>query len=149
MYQWPSATLYQHSMSPAKPGTKLSYDVNQISMFCPNVPFTGLHLQNCSMRLTAFERDSLKQAARVHFGEDAKVRLFGSRTNDMARGGDIDLLVESNWTDPAKLAQAHTQFLATAYTLLGEQKLDVLLDYPGRSTHPPIFELAREQGVLL
>lgn len=101
------------------------------------------------MRLTEFQRESLKQAAKVHFGEEATVRLFGSRIDDHARGGDIDLLVESPLTDTAQLALAHTRFLAAVYTVLGEQKLDVLLDYPGRPTHPPIFALARQQGVML
>lgn len=101
------------------------------------------------MRLTPLQRDCLTQAARAHFGDAATLRLFGSRVDDHAKGGDIDLLLESTLTDPAEVAQAHIRFLASVYNVLGEQKLDVLLDYPGRTTHPPIFALAREQGVLL
>jgi len=65
------------------------------------------------------------------------------------RGGDIDLLVETQLLDPAQIAQAHTRFLARVYSHLGEQKVDVLSDYPGCVQHPPIFERARKQGVLL
>jgi hypothetical protein len=32
---------------------------------------------------------------------------------------------------------------------LGEQKVDVLIDYPGRRSQPPIFQMALQEGILL
>jgi hypothetical protein len=101
------------------------------------------------MRLTPFERDTLKQAAQSSFEPGVLVRLFGSRVDDSRRGGDIDLLMETQWSDPARIAAAHTRFLAMVYARLGEQKVDVLMDYPSRQQRPAIFEVAKREGVLL
>lgn len=100
------------------------------------------------MRLTSQQRQVLTAAARDCFGPKARVRLFGSRADDTRRGGDIDLLIETELCDPAQIARAHTQFLARVYTALGEQKIDVLIDYPARQSQSLIYEVAR-QGVLL
>lgn len=70
------------------------------------------------MRLSAFERQTLKQAALSSFGPGVVLRLFGSRVADGQRGGDIDLLVETQLLDPAQIAQAHTRFLARVYSHL-------------------------------
>lgn len=48
------------------------------------------------MRLSRIERDVIVREARESFGPDARVKLFGSRTDDSRRGGDIDLLVQSD-----------------------------------------------------
>lgn len=101
------------------------------------------------MRLSTFERDTLKQAAQASFEPGVVVRLFGSRVEDDQRGGDIDLLIETGLSDPARIAQAHTRFLTLVYSRLGEQKVDVLIDYPERAQRPAIFDLARQQGVVL
>lgn len=101
------------------------------------------------MRLSDFERDTLKRAAVDCFGSGTQVRLFGSRTDDSRKGGDIDLLVEVPSSDPAAIASAHTRFLARVYSRLGEQKVDVLIDFPGRRFYPSIFETARRDGVVL
>ncbi|MBT9165716.1 MAG: hypothetical protein DDT25_00371 [Chloroflexi bacterium] len=101
------------------------------------------------MRLSTFERDALKQAAQASFEPGVVVRLFGSRVAEDLRGGDIDLLIETGMRDPAQIARAHTRFLSLVYSRLGEQKVDVLIDYPEREQRPAIFDLARQQGVLL
>ena len=96
------------------------------------------------MRLSEHEKETLKHAALVCFGQGTRMRLFGSR-----EGGDIDLLIESPLTDPAEIAKAHTRFLSQIYKRLGEQKVDVLIDYPGRRSHPPIFQTALQECILL
>lgn len=45
------------------------------------------------MRLTEDERVSIKHITAGVFGADAVVWLFGSRTDDSKRGGDVDLYV--------------------------------------------------------
>lgn len=101
------------------------------------------------MRLTLFEHDVLKHAAQASFEPGVVLRLFGSRVSDDKQGGDIDLLVETSLQDPADIARAHTRFLSHVYGKLGEQKVDVLIDYLTRLQRPPIFDLARQQGVVL
>ncbi|QEP43559.1 hypothetical protein D5085_10775 [Ectothiorhodospiraceae bacterium BW-2] len=54
----------------------------------------------------------------------AVVRLFGSRLDDSKRGGDIDLLIETDISQPDELVKAKNRFLAQLYRELGEQKID-------------------------
>lgn len=101
------------------------------------------------MRLSTQEQQVLRRAVTECFGDSAQVRLFGSRVDDAGRGGDIDLLIETPLTDPQRIAAAHTRFLSAVYARMGEQKVDVLIDFPTRQTRSPIYQVARTQGVLL
>ena len=47
------------------------------------------------MRLSTAQARVILGCVRQQFGADAQVLLFGSRLDDLARGGDVDLLVES------------------------------------------------------
>jgi len=47
------------------------------------------------MRLLDSQMDSIKTVISRHAGNGCRVYLFGSRLNDQARGGDIDLLIET------------------------------------------------------
>ena len=47
------------------------------------------------MRLSTAQTRVILHCIRQQFGADANVMLFGSRLDDAARGGDVDLLVES------------------------------------------------------
>lgn len=44
-----------------------------------------------TMRLTPAQVKSIKQVAAEVLGEQARLMLFGSRVDDLRRGGDIDL----------------------------------------------------------
>lgn len=55
------------------------------------------------MRLSPAQARLIVQCVRQQFGANARVMLFGSRLDDTARGGDVDLLVESE--APATLRQ--------------------------------------------
>ncbi|MEK6749737.1 MAG: nucleotidyltransferase domain-containing protein [Pseudomonadota bacterium] len=48
------------------------------------------------MRLTISQRTFVLQIVTRIAGPDARVILFGSRLDDTGRGGDLDLLIESN-----------------------------------------------------
>ncbi len=45
------------------------------------------------MRLNEFEIDTINKLAKKHFGDGTSVYLFGSRTDDRKKGGDIDLFI--------------------------------------------------------
>ena len=63
---------------------------------------------------------------------NARVYLFGSRTDDEARGGDIDILILDKETlNIRELSDIERTF----WRAFGEQKLD-LVCYPPDSEHP-------------
>ncbi len=101
------------------------------------------------MRLTAQERAVIRQAVAEAFGADALVWLFGSRVDDSQRGGDIDLLIKTSQMDINAMTRAEIGFLTRLHMILGEQKIDVLLDCPSRKTCSPIFAIAQKTGILL
>lgn len=93
-------------------------------------------IQPTFMRLTQLERDAMTSAAKESFEPEVVVRMFGSTVAQGSCGGDIDLPSETQLRDPARVARAHTRFLSNLYARLGEQKVDVLIDYPKRQQRP-------------
>jgi predicted nucleotidyltransferase len=75
------------------------------------------------MRLTNKEIDTIKNSV-LALDADARVYLFGSRIDDAKRGGDIDLLIESNILTKQDLRKIRWQF----FGVFGEQKMDLVLD---------------------
>lgn len=101
------------------------------------------------MRLTDQQRAIIRATVAETFGAGAEVWLFGSRADDSKRGGDIDLLIETDQVDVDAIARAEIALLTKLQMKLGEQKIDVLLDYPSRKIRPPIFSIAKQTGILL
>jgi len=99
------------------------------------------------MRLTEQQAKDISRLAHQVAGETARVRLFGSRLDDNAKGGDIDLLLEipEPVTDPALLA---ARFAARVSRLMRGRKVDVLLAAPNLE-RLPIHEVALSEGRLL
>jgi len=102
-----------------------------------------------AMRLTEEQRRAILSAVHAHFGEDARVLLFGSRVDDRLRGGDIDLLVEtiSIQPDSRDAVVAKVSAVADIQRAIGERKIDLVVTGPGGDA--PIAVEARSKGVAL
>lgn len=99
------------------------------------------------MRLSSQEINTIKAQAAATFGAAAVVRLFGSRIDDVARGGDIDLMVST--TEPVdRPALLAATLAARLQRTLGDQRIDVLVDAPNLQRQP-IHEIAWREGILL
>jgi predicted nucleotidyltransferase len=99
------------------------------------------------MRLTPAQRKTIRDTVRSLAGADARVRLFGSRTDDRARGGDIDLLVEVD-RPVHGAALLGARIGARLQQALGDRRIDVVLS--ATNTPPqPIVRMAREEGIEL
>lgn len=99
------------------------------------------------MRLSEVERRAIVTIAREVIGGDVQVRLFGSRADDRARGGDIDLMVETDRALPDRLQQ-ELRLGVRLERALGGRRVDLLLVDP---TVPlqPVHRVARREGVAL
>ncbi len=96
------------------------------------------------MRLNREQVQAINQIVHRKAGETAKVYLFGSRLDDAARGGDVDLLVE---TDARIPRLKHARMKMELEQLLG-LPVDVLVH--ARDTEAsPFVELARLKGLAL
>jgi uncharacterized protein len=100
------------------------------------------------MRLNRRDIQAIKQVATTIFGESATVRLFGSRTDDQKKGGDIDLLIQCNQpVSRMDLYQLKIQFLVQLKKAIGDQKIDVLIDNGQQNS--PIVHDAYMKGILI
>lgn len=100
------------------------------------------------MRLNTSQIEAIKQEAEHFFGARAEVWLFGSRVDDTAKGGDVDLYVRAVSGDANQLVAARCAFLARIKRRIGDRKIDLVLQREGGELLP-IYELARQQGVRL
>ena len=98
------------------------------------------------MRLTAEEVAAIKVSAREAFGDDAIVRLFGSRTDDRGRGGDIDLHIEVN--PGGQDLERAADFRWFLFGRIEEQKVDLVFHVRGRPLRA-IDHIAMAEGVTL
>lgn len=98
------------------------------------------------VRLSVEYIDAIKDATREAFGASAVVRVFGSRLDDSARGGDIDLHVE---TDPLPDEwRARGMFEDILFRRIEPQKVDLIISK--RGCDPRGFErIAYRDGVVL
>jgi len=79
------------------------------------------------MRLSKFEIDTINKLAGKHFGNGTTVFLFGSRTDDRKKGGDIDLLIKNDDTQLLTL-RSKIRFLVDLKAIIGNRKIDVIFD---------------------
>jgi predicted nucleotidyltransferase len=99
------------------------------------------------MRLTSDQINAIRQLVQQLAGTKSTVRLFGSRLDDNAHGGDVDLMLELNEPvdNPALMT---AQLSAGVSRLMHGRKVDVLLSAPNLE-RLPIHDIAFKEGQLL
>jgi len=95
------------------------------------------------MRLGVDEAKTVRQEIR-RLDPDAEIYLYGSRADDSARGGDIDLLVLSDKLGFRDVLRLRTAILDQ----LGWQQLDLVVRRRDQ-LNEPLAAAARETGVRL
>lgn len=96
------------------------------------------------MRLTDRQIRVIKEEVAGLFGPDTPVWLFGSRVDGMARGGDIDIMIEAP-LDPHEALEKELALYARLIRRLGEQRIDIIIH---RTNTPmlPIHQAAITTG---
>jgi len=103
-----------------------------------------------SMRLTDAERAQIGWAARDVLPPGSRVLLFGSRTDDSRRGGDIDRLVEPPAAvDAAQEIALCSRLMVQLYRRIGERRIDIVIARPGTADDRHVVAEARRHGIEL
>ena len=99
------------------------------------------------MRLTDDQIQTILQLARQVAGNECQVRVFGSRLDDAAHGGDLDLMLDlpEPLDNPALIS---AQMSALVSRAMHGRKVDVLLSAPNLM-RLPIHDMAFKEGKLL
>lgn len=96
------------------------------------------------MRLTQEQTRRIRATAHRILGDEARLTLFGSRVDDTAKGGDIDLYIETptpvDWWRRAQLLAALEHELGLSCDLLFRS---------AEEAERPIHRIARKTGVAL
>jgi predicted nucleotidyltransferase len=99
------------------------------------------------MRLTDEEIEAIRRLACQVAGEGSRVRVFGSRLDDSAHGGDLDLMLELDEA-AANPALTAARMAAKVSRVMHGRKVDVLLSAPNL-LRQPIHDIAFKEGILL
>ena len=100
-----------------------------------------------TMRLTEETKNIIIASVCRYFSQTEKIILFGSRTDNSKRGGDIDILVQTP-VSSAVAFEAKVRTVAALQQKLGEQRID-LLTASGADDNRLIVQNAYRQGVVL
>lgn len=99
------------------------------------------------MRLQPQQIAIIKQLTLDVFGAKAVVRLFGSRLDDDARGGDVDLHIDCSERVESPALAISRLGAACSRAMFG-RKVDVVISAPGL-IELPIHRVAKEEGIVL
>lgn len=99
------------------------------------------------MRLTELQVKVIRSSVMEVLGEGCVIKLFGSRVHDASKGGDIDILIQTE--EPVERpARALAQIESKIIMQLGDRKIDLLLDAPNLEPSP-ILAIAHQTGIPL
>ncbi|MBX9916421.1 MAG: nucleotidyltransferase domain-containing protein [Nitrosomonas sp.] len=105
------------------------------------------HTSKLNVRLSAGEIDVIRATVHGLLGDGARIRIFGSRARLDEKGGDIDILIETEQKLSDRVATA-CRLTSQLQMQLGDQKIDVIIVDP-ETREQPIHQIARKTGVVL
>jgi predicted nucleotidyltransferase len=96
------------------------------------------------MRLTQQQTKQIAELVQDFVGHQVSIYVFGSRLNDKARGGDLDIMLD--FSDPVENPALLSATLSAKISrMMHGRKVDVLLNAPNL-THLPIHDIALNEG---
>ena len=102
------------------------------------------------MRLTIKQKQAIIQNFLQDFaGIDAELWLFGSKIDDNAKGGDIDLLIKCYQLEYGLLSDLVNKYSIHLQKQIGPRKIDIVLDYNPDLANREIIINATQSGILL
>lgn len=97
------------------------------------------------MRLSEDILIKIKKYKQLCFPHDSSLYLFGSRTDDSKKGGDIDFFLESkSAVDP----KSEIDFLKLVYRNATQRKIDLIVKTPEKHSSN-IYNTAKTEGIWL
>jgi predicted nucleotidyltransferase len=93
------------------------------------------------MRITEHEKNVIIDAVKS-VDPNAQIWLFGSRTDDNKKGGDIDIGILSTKVEVMEEIEIRQKM----YDKIGEQKIDLVVSKDGQEA---FFKFAVAKGILL
>ena len=82
------------------------------------------------MRISEIEKTTIVNAI-LEKDKNAQIFLFGSRTDDFKKGGDIDILVQSDEIGLLEIVKIKS----TIFKNIPEQKIDLLISKSNETIH--------------
>ena len=82
------------------------------------------------MRISEIEKNAIIDAI-LEQDKNAQIFLFGSRTDDLKKGGDIDILVHSDEIGLLKIVKIKSAI----FKHIPEQKIDLLVSKSNETNH--------------
>lgn len=113
----------------------------------PSVDQSQLCKPNPKVRLLAREIEIIRATVHRLLGDDARIHIFGSRAKMDEKGGDIDILIETEQKLADRVSIA-CQLISQLQMQLGDQKIDAIIVDP-ETREQPIHQIARQTGVML
>ena len=102
------------------------------------------------MRLDDKTIKTIKELGLCYFGNNAKIYIFGSRTDDSKKGGDIDIYVETDLNvNSSELFDIESKYWVSMQKELGEMKIDIVINDINFNKKSYIYEVAKKTGIAL
>ena len=99
------------------------------------------------IRLPRASVDAIIKSFKNNFAVADSLWIFGSRVDLSARGGDIDLYIETDNSNSSEMLNHKLNMISEIWQLIGEQRIDVVLHITTDKLDLPIYRDARNNGV--